>query len=83
MDELLHFVRDVSPFLKIGWAGWLLWAFVQVAWYRYGRGVLSPIVVPARLLPPRPTVRGAARPERRAVLPVDDAAPLMMTIEHS
>jgi hypothetical protein len=77
MDELLTVVRDVSPFLKIGWAGWLLWAVVQIAWYRFGRRAPSPVV--RAWLPPPPAVR---EPRARRV-PVEPTAPLAMTIEPS
>jgi hypothetical protein len=33
MADLLRLFGDISTFLKLAWAGWLVWGTVQVVWY--------------------------------------------------
>ena len=35
--DLLRLASDVSPAVKAGWIMWLVWAAVQVWWYRMSR----------------------------------------------
>ena len=64
MVDLLRLFSDMSTFLKLAWAGWLVWCAVQIVWYRRAR------VLPAA---PEPLSRDqtAERPLASAVISVE------------
>jgi hypothetical protein len=63
MSEVLAIVNDLSMTVKVGWAVWLVWCFVQVVWYR--RGVRQPVLPQAVQEALRRKSSGARRPVAR------------------
>lgn len=66
MGSYIDIVLGISTPLKIAWGVWVAWAAGQVAWYRRGRVVVLPRMLPT----PRPTRKPQPAAELSEATPV-------------